>query len=110
MSEEMKKEAAVEIRRFFAVAWEHCSVDTVMHRGKAAIFSIVLSSDGVAEADAVVYDGASAEAKKYVKIYCADEETYQLRFAPPLVFNNGIYVDVGTNVDQVIVQYQPLPQ
>jgi hypothetical protein len=57
-----------------------------------------------------VYDGASADSKKYVQAYCVDEAQQQLHFNPPLSFRNGIFVDVGTNVTQVLVHYTPLSQ
>jgi hypothetical protein len=81
-----------------------------MGRTGARVESLVLSSDGVGEADARVYDGHSADAKKYVQLYCVDEAQQQLKFNPPLVFDKGIYVDIGTNVDTVLIEYEPLPQ
>lgn len=87
---------------------ERVTVDTVVHRGPALVFSLTIHSDGTAEADADVYDGFSAGGKRKQDLYCVDEAMAQLSWNPPVPYTNGIFVDIGTNCESVTVHYLPV--
>lgn len=87
---------------------ERVTVDSLVHRGPALIFSLTIHSNGDGEADADVYDNTSIEGNKKFDLYCADEEMDQLCFPVPVVFVRGIYIDIGTNCEAVTVHYLPI--
>ena len=87
---------------------ERITVDTVVHRGPALVFGLTIASDGGGEADAKVYDGFNTGGRVKHDLYCADEEMYHAPFNPPVPFNNGIFVDIGTNCESVVVHYLPI--
>jgi len=90
------------------VDWEAVSIDGLLFPNAAFVFSVSIHSDGGGEADAILYDGTSAlNTQKGIDLYCADEEMAQLNYWPPLYFSKGIFLDVGTNVKKVIVQFLP---
>lgn len=90
------------------VDWESVSIDALLFPNAAFVFSVSIHSDGGGEADAILYDGTSAvSGGKSIALFCADEEMGQLTFDPPLYFSKGIFVDIGTNVDSVLVQFLP---
>lgn len=90
------------------IAKRRMTADGVVSESPAFIFSVIIASDGGGEADADLYDGHSASGEKVLDLYCADEVMAGLRFNPPMFFNRGIYVDIGTNCESVVVQYLPL--
>jgi len=96
------------IRDWKNIAWESVHVDGIVCPSPAFVFSLSIHSDGNGEADALVYDGLSLSAtNKHIQLYCADERYRHSAYWPPLYFHQGIYVNIGTNVDSVIVQYLP---
>ena len=97
-----------QIRDWKEIAWETVHADGLLCPTPAFVFGLLITSDGSGEADALVYDGTSGLATgKHISLFCGDEEMIPLNWFPPLFFHQGIYVDIGTNVDCVLVQYLP---
>ncbi len=69
------------------------------------LFSLVITSDGGGEADGAIYDGANTKGTFRFDLYCVDEAQQQLSFDPPVYMPHGIYVDVGSNVESIVVQF-----
>ena len=90
------------------VRFERVAVDSLVCGGPALIYSLTIHSDGVAEADAIVYDGPGAGAKLLLNLYCVDEAMAQLVFPQPVYVDQGIYIDIGTNCQAVTIQYMPV--
>ena len=96
------------IRDWKNIAWESVHADSLVCPTPAFVFALILSSDGGGEADAIVYDSTSLQATgKHIHLYSADEENWGETFCPPLYFHQGIYVDLGTNAEAVLIQYLP---
>jgi hypothetical protein len=74
-------------------------------QGPAYLFAVHLTanSSGVSTAD--VYDGHSTGGQKKVALSAFADGTDPRAFYPPILFNQGIYLDAGSNVDSVMVQY-----
>lgn len=97
-----------QIRDWKEIAWVSVNADTLVCPTPVFLFSASIHSDGSGEADAQLFDATSLLASgKHIDLYAADEEMDQLRWLPPLYFSQGLYVDIGTNVDSVVVQYLP---
>lgn len=97
-----------EIARSKAIHSQRCAVDTAVTDSPALVYSLTLCSDGGGIADAVVYDGSSAKGDRKIDLRVIDDDMRPLMFNPPLYFARGIFVDVGSNVDSVLVQYLPI--
>ena len=97
-----------QIRDWKEIAWESVSADSLVCPTPAFVFHLAIFSNGTNEADAQVFDATSLlPTGKHIDLYCVDEAMDDLAFWPPLYFHQGIYVDVGTNVDKVLIQYLP---
>jgi len=90
------------------IANERVTVDTEVTGSPALIYSLTLCSDGGGIADAVVYDGGSNKGDRKIDLRVIDDDMRPLFFDPPLYFARGIYVDVGSNVESVLIQYHPI--
>ena len=96
------------IRDWKNVAWESVKPDSLICPSPAFVFSLAIMCNGSGEGDARVFDATSLQGTgKYVQLYCVDEDMNSLNFWPPLYFHQGIYLDEGTNVDRVLIQYLP---
>jgi len=81
------------------------AADQVVSTSPVHIFSLTITSNGSGEADAVVYDGESTGDPQIVNLYTVDEAMSQLVFPIPLQTRRGLYVDIGSNVSEVLIQY-----
>lgn len=105
----------VEISKEQEDAWKKVSkieatVDTKICSTPAFICALGIASNGNGEADGIVYDGQDASGRFHIHLYCVDEATDWIIFSTPMYFRQGIYVDVGTNVEQIVVQYLPVKE
>jgi len=101
--------ASWSLRNWKQIQWQVVTVDTLICTRSGFVFALWIASEGTAEADAIVYDGQSIAPTRLVNLYAVDEAMAILNFFPPLYFQQGIYIDVGTNVAQVGIQYLPEP-
>jgi len=87
--------------------WEWVTSDRVLAIGPCELIyaHLVVSA---ASADTHLYDGKSAAGKKIVTLVSA--VATGMNFAPPepIKCEQGLYVDFGTNVTGVLVQWRPL--
>lgn len=86
--------------------WENFSKDTVVSERACKLVQAVITSNGVGEADATLYDGLNTSGRKILMICATDENMHSVRFNPPLPCSEGLYLDVGTNVDGVLVVWE----
>ena len=102
--------ASWSLRDWKQIDWETFTQDALVCATPAFLFSAWISSDGVAEADADIYDGHDVNGRKLIWLYCNDEEMLQLNWFPPLYFAQGIYCNKRTNVKAIGFQYLREPR
>ena len=85
--------------------YQRVTSDQLVSRTPIWIYSLVITSNGTAEADATIYDGESTSGDAVLTLYTVDESMAQLVFPEPLYLHKGLYVDIGSNVTEVLVQY-----
>lgn len=90
---------------FKTVETTRIDVDAIVNKGPCFVFNALISSDGGGEADALVYDGFGTDGKKRLDLYCVDEAMAQTPLFPPMYFRQGIYVDIGSNVEAVTIMF-----
>lgn len=97
-----------QIKDWVRIAWEDVHASSLVCPTPAFVFFLSIHSAGGGEADAEVFDGTSKNPDgKHIRLYTVDEDMRPLNWTPPLYFAKGIWVEVGTNVDSVVVQYLP---
>lgn len=88
-----------------AAKTQRVTVDTCVIQRRILLHSVIISSNGDGEADAVLRDGIDTTADILIDLYCQDEGQDGFTWNIPVVFEKGLFVDIGTNVKSVVVQY-----
>lgn len=85
--------------------WRTITKDGVVSPNPSQLGAVILSPDGTANvADITLYDGESTSDPKILTIYSGTGSTRVINFTPYLETKRGLYVDIGSNVDSVLVQ------
>lgn len=71
---------------------------------------IVLTDNGSGNADITLYDGESASDPQLLKVRTLQHSTKVIRFQPPLTTQRGLYVTVGSNVNEALIQHSWGPE
>jgi len=89
-------------------AGNYLEEDGVITTIPSKLLSVVLTPDSQGVADIAIYDGQGAESG-YVKLKMRTGVgiTQQCRFEH-MVFDRGIYVDIGSNVTSVTIEWEPV--
>ena len=93
------------------LAWANIEADAIITREPAWLVGVIVTSNNTTgAADATVYHGTTTDGRKIGKFKAV---TYDSRLIPipfpGLPCPHGIYVDVGSNVDNVLVIYRMMP-
>lgn len=90
--------------------WENVSVDSVISTGPCLLSDVVLLV-ATTGGDVTLYDGVDALAgRKIGRFEGSANQSKPIHFEPPLLCQQGLYVDVGANVTECLVcfiSYQP---
>lgn len=90
-----------------ATAWACVTADELVCRGPCYLYGAVILAS-VAGGDASVYDGHEATSGHKVLTLKGDANISNPVIPPaPLYLGEGLYVDIGTNCDEVAVFYMP---
>lgn len=84
---------------------ERVTVDRCVAHGPCFIYHLAVAADTNGAATAVIYNGISEKADIKIDMTTITSYYAQHDFWPPMYFDRGIYVDVGSNVTSVIVRY-----
>lgn len=83
----------------------HITKSQVVSPSPVMLSYVVLTSDGGGVADITIYDGESSNDDKLVTLKAASDGTSRLRFGYDLVTRKGLYIEIGSNVEGVLVIY-----
>jgi len=89
------------------MAWTTTTVDTIITNAAAVLHGLVLlaSADG---GDVTLYDGTDpAGGRKIATFKGTAHKSKPIHFRPPLLCERGIYVDVGSSVNEVLIHWDP---
>lgn len=81
------------------------AVDTKVCTAPVSIERVVVTPDSAAVGDITLYDGESSNDPEILTIRTASGETKVIPFAPGLKTKRGLYLDVGSNVEDVLIQF-----
>jgi hypothetical protein len=87
------------------VLWEWVTADKIVQKGPCFFCGADLSPSAAA-ATVTIYDGQDTGGKVIDILVTAVKSNWQLQPPGKLRCNQGIYVDVGSNVSGVLVFYQ----
>lgn len=86
--------------------WKRITADTVILNGPGLFAGVVLAADGVGTADCTVYDGADSGGRQFGTFRTPVSRSESHGLPGPARFDAGIFVAVGSNVEEVIVLYK----
>ena len=81
------------------------AVDTKVCTAPVTIVSVIVTPDANQKADITLYDGEGTKDPEIIKIRTLANDTKVINFAPGLVTERGLYLDVGSNVADVLIQF-----
>jgi hypothetical protein len=71
------------------------------------LYSAAITGSTTGVTTAVLRDGHGTSGKAIIDLAAVTSAMEKVRFAPPLYFDNGLYVDLGANVTSVFVHFLP---
>jgi len=88
-------------------SWKWITADELLSHGACELISIAqTSSDDTS--DATFYDGEDTNGKTILKLEALANRTAFAKFNVPIYCRRGLYVDVGSNVTGILVQWREL--
>jgi len=85
--------------------WKRLTVDTLISDSFTLLSCVVITPSDTKKGDITIYNGESASDEHVIKIRTPSSASWELRFEPSLILDRGLYVDVGGDVEDVLVQY-----
>jgi hypothetical protein len=89
--------------------WQRITADTLLCRGPALLYGAVLTSDGVGTADVILYDGPNTSGRRLFQLLAPTTQSVPVILPAPVPLEDGLYIDVGSNVGDLFILYAPLP-
>jgi len=86
--------------------WERLTADDQAARGPLLFGGIILTSDGVGAADVTIYDGQEVTGGRRFSSFKVASGLTGVFTWPPLLFLRGLYVDIGSNVADLVAIYK----
>lgn len=90
------------------IAYSNLSADALVWRGPCLFYGAVLLVS-VTGGDATIYNAQSPDApRKVIRMEGIADQSTPFFPAKPVLLGEGLYVDVGSNVTEIVVFYEPL--
>lgn len=83
--------------------WEQYTKDMVVSQRQCILHQAVIVSNGQGEATSTLYDGVNTAGRKLLTIKSVDKNMHSVRFADGIWCSEGLYLDIGDNVDGVLL-------
>jgi hypothetical protein len=87
-------------------AWQRIAADTFVTRGPINLWGLILTDDAVGAADVTLYEGANTDGRRLFTLRTIQNQSNPCFFPVPILLEDGLYVDVGTNVLEAFILYQ----
>ena len=89
-------------------AWLRITSSQVVSKVSVLVGSVIVTPDASnTNADVTLYDGESTSDPQIITVRSGSGITDQVIMSPPLLCQRGLYVAVGSNVEECLVQYEP---
>lgn len=90
-----------------AIGYTRCVGDRLVTRDPAVVFGVQLLCNALG-GDVALYNGRSTGGDKVATFKGPANRSWEIPFPHPVLLHNGIYIDVGSNVDEVTVFWDNL--
>ena len=91
-------------------SWKRVTADTEIYSGPCVFAGVILAADGVGTADVTIRDGRDTGGRQFATFRTPVSRTESHVLPAPAHFDGGIFVDVGSNVEEAVVLYQGVGQ
>jgi len=89
--------------------WTRVTTSQKVSKVGCRVVSVILTPDSSStNADVTLYDGESTSDPALFTLRSGAGVTHQLNFTPPLDCQRGLYVAIGSNVTEVVIQWEPM--
>ncbi len=88
-------------------SWQYVTIDSQLCEGPCELVSAYLVVSA-ASTDSAIYNGMGTKGDKIVDLKSAAVTGHLFNPPVPVYCNKGLYVDVGTSVSGILVQYRKL--
>lgn len=85
--------------------WDTVKASSRVFIGPGFLVDALIASNGSGVADSVVHDGYSTEGKVIIPLQCKDDDLECLSINVPIYFQQGLYVEIGSNVGGVFLHW-----
>ncbi len=86
--------------------WVHLEKDSLVTERPMTLLQLILIPDGTGVADATFHDGRNANAPHLGIFRTAAQNTRSISFGKGIRIENGMFVDIGDNVEGVVVVWE----
>ena len=97
-----------DIARSRGYNWDRFTGSNKVSLSPCFVGTVLVSGDGVGVTDITLYDGESANDPVLFKVMGSTDVTKMLHFQPALKTERGLYLLFGTNVAEVLIEYEKL--
>lgn len=84
------------------------SVDALLREGPGLLLAVHVTPTGTNIGTVVMYDGVDTNGRKMIDVRTAVGLSLTCELQYPLTFNEGLYLDVGSNVDSCVITWLPI--
>jgi len=105
-----KEDQIADVSRLRGYNWDRFTGSNKVSLSPCFVGCVLITSDGQGNTDVTLYDGESAQDPQIFKIRGTTNATKRLYFRPVLKTNRGLYVEFGSNVEEVLVEYERLEE
>lgn len=93
-----------------SLSWQRLDTDSRFIRGPIRLWGVVLTSDGLGNAAAALYEGANIDGRRLLVIDAPEYQTVPLMFPKPIYLERGLYLEPAVNVLDVLIIYESLQE
>jgi len=85
--------------------WFRTTVDGCLSNSKTLVAAVVITPHNSKYGTVTLYNGDSASDPHVILLQSGTTESKVINFDPPLFLDRGLYIDVGGDVDDVLIQF-----
>ena len=94
-----------------SATWVNTTIDGVISKVKSILYSLTITPDSSTNvANCTLYNGENATEEAIGSFYSGAGRSNQIVFNPPLICSRGIYLDAGSNVGSIVIQYDVIKE
>jgi len=95
-----------DLTKMVSYNWDRFTGSNKVSLAPCKVGTVIITSDGQGVTDVTLYDGESTDDPVLAELKGPDNTSKMIHFQPPLLTHRGLYLDVGSNVTSVLIQYE----